>query len=177
MVEVQIGESSDDAEETAAGNMSLNSSDLELVETSGGSQRVGLRFQSVAIPAGATITSAYVQFQVDESTSGSVQLTIAGQADDDAPTFDGASGDISSRLTTGETVAWSPPEWSSVGAAGADQRTPDIAVVIQEIVGRSGWSSGNSLVVIITGTGKRTAEAVDGNASGAPVLHFEFSVP
>jgi hypothetical protein len=45
--------------------------------------------------------------------------------------------------------------------------------VIQEIVGRGGWSQGQAIALIITGTGKRTAEAVDGTA--APILHVEFT--
>ena len=46
-----------------------------------------------------------------------------------------------------------------------------------EVVARPGWSSGNSLVVIITGTGSRTAESFDGDAAGAPVLYVEFVAP
>ena len=176
-IDVQIETSSDDAEQSESGGVSFNSSDLELVETSGGSQTVGIRFRNVAIPAGATISSATIQFQVDESTSGSIELTVKGQADDDAPTFDNVNNDISARPTTDAAMDWSPPDWSNVAAAGTDQRTPDIAAVIQEIVGRSGWSSGNSLIVIISGTGKRTAEAYDGDSAGAPVLHVEFVAP
>ncbi len=61
-----------------------------------------------------------------------------------------------------------------MGEAGPDQQTPDIASVIQEIVDRGGWNSGNSLVIIITGTGTRTAEAYDGDQAGAPLLHVEY---
>ncbi|UCG22889.1 MAG: hypothetical protein JSW55_12000, partial [Chloroflexota bacterium] len=173
--EARIGASSDDAEESIAGSVSLNSSDLELVEESSGAQTVGLRFQNVGFPDDATITSAYVQFQVDEASSGNIQLTIAGQAIDDAPTFVSSGGDISSRDTTGAEVAWSPPDWLNVGEAGADQRTPDISAIIQEVVGRSGWNSGNALALIITGSGKRVAEAYDGSSSGAPLLHVTYS--
>jgi hypothetical protein len=60
------------------------------------------------------------------------------------------------------------------GEAGAGQRTPDISSIIQEIVTRLGWSSGNSLVVIITGTGERTAESYDGDSAGAPLLYVEY---
>ena len=52
---------SDDAEEAASGGMSLTSSDLELVYD-GSNQKVGMRFTSVAVPRGATITRAYLQF-------------------------------------------------------------------------------------------------------------------
>jgi hypothetical protein len=168
--------STDDAEQTASGNVSLKGSDLELVEDRSGRQTVGIRFQSVAIPAGAMISSAYIQFQVDEVNSGDAQLVIRGQAADDASTFDNVSGDISSRSVTNALSGWSPPDWPDVGVAGVDQRTPNIAAVVQEIVNRSGWSSGNSLAVIITGSGERTAESFDGDESGAPLLHIEYSV-
>ena len=72
-------------------------------------------------------------------------------------------------------MTWSPVPWTTVGEAGADQRTPDLSSVIQEIVDRPGWSSGNSLVVIITGTGKRVAESYNGDQNGAPLLHVEYS--
>jgi hypothetical protein len=62
----------------------------------------------------------------------------------------------------------------SAGEAGPDQQTPNIASIIQEIVNRPGWSSGNSIVIIVTGTGERTAESYDGNPNGAPLLHLEY---
>jgi hypothetical protein len=49
--------------------------------------------------------------------------------------------------------------------------------VIQEIVDRPGWSAGNALVVIVTGSGKRVAESYNGLPSGAPLLHVEYSQP
>jgi hypothetical protein len=62
-----------------------------------------------------------------------------------------------------------------VGQTGAAQRTPDISSIIQEVVDRSGWSSGNSLVLIITGSGERVAESYNGDRNGAPLLHVEYS--
>ena len=57
-ISVRVIERNDDAEEYAmnsAGRMDLDSSDLELVDNSGkGLQHVGMRFQNVEIPNGAT---------------------------------------------------------------------------------------------------------------------------
>ncbi len=153
--------------------MYLGSSDLELVYDKG-IQTVGMRFSGVEILQGTTIVKAYVEFQVDETPSNSTNLTIEGEAVDDAATFTAPSGNISSRPRTTAAVAWSPPLWPTVGEAGPDQQTPDIASVIQEIVGRPGWSSGNSLVLIITGTGERVAESYRGDPAGAPLLHVEY---
>jgi hypothetical protein len=49
-----------------------------------------------------------------------------------------------------------------------------MSAVIQEIVDRPGWSSGNALAILITGSGKRVAESFDGDASGAPLLHLRY---
>jgi hypothetical protein len=166
---------SDDAEETAAGAVDAGSSDLELVldNSTTGNQTVGIRFAGLQIPPGATIVNAYVQFEVDEASTASVALTIRGQLADDAPTFAETTLNISSRPQTTAFVSWSPPAWPTPQVAGPDQRTPNLATVIQEIVGRGGWSQGQAIALIITGTGKRTAEAVDGTA--APILHVEFT--
>ena len=153
--------------------MYLNSSDLELVND-GNDQTIGMRFTSVAIPQSATITNAYVQFQVDESTSSTTSLTIEGEAADNAVTFGSSSGDISGRNRTPAAVSWSPPSWPNKGDAGPAQQTPDLASVIQQIVGRGGWTSGNALVLIVTGTGKRVAESYNGVPSAAPLLRVDF---
>ena len=142
--------------------MYLDSSDLELVDDgSNTDQTVGMRFAGVAIPHGATIIDAYVQFQVDETDSDPTSLEIRGHVADDAPAFSSASGDISTRTTTVTYVAWSPPPWTSVGAAGADQRTPDLSEMIQEIIDQVEWSPGNALAITITGSGERTAESYE----------------
>ena len=174
-LEVRVAASTDDAEEKPSGSMSLTSSDIELV-FDGSDQTVGMRFNAVTIPPGAAITNAYIQFQVDEANSEATSLVIEGEATDNATTFSGSSGNISSRSRTASFVSWSPVPWTTVGLAGPDQQTPNIASIIQEIVNRPGWSSGNSLVVIITGTGHRTAEAFDGVASAAPLLHVDYVV-
>jgi hypothetical protein len=174
-LDVRVSGTTDDAEESSSGNVSLGSSDLELVN-SGSDQTVGMRFNGVTIPQGATITNATIQFQTDEVTTEATSLTIEGEAADHAATFASTNGNISTRNRTANSVAWSPAPWTTVGQAGPDQETPNIASVVQEIVNRSGWSSGNSVAIIVTGTGKRTAEAFDGIPSGAPLLHVDYSV-
>jgi hypothetical protein len=70
------------------------------------------------------------------------------------------------------SVGWTPVAWPTVRQAGPDQRTPNLATVIQEIVSRPGWASGNALALIITGTGTRTADSVEGG--WGPILHIEY---
>ena len=42
---------------------------------------------------------------------------------------------------------------------------------------RPGWNSGNALVLLVTGSGARIAEAFDGSPSGAPLLHVAVDAP
>ncbi len=177
VLERRIASSMDDVEENANGSMYTNSSDLELVADGGrGNQKVGMRFTALDIPKGATIDRAYIQFTVDETNSGGTSLTIAGHDTDDAPAFTSSSNNVSNRSKTSAQVSWTPVSWGTVGAAGSGQRTPDLSPIVQEIVDRTGWGPGNDLVLIITGSGERTAEAYDGVASAAALLHVEYSL-
>ncbi len=171
---VRVAAGSDDAEESATGSMSLTSSDLELVYD-GSNQIVGMRFNGISIPRGASIVNAYVQFQVDEAQSEATTLTIQGEASDNAATFTSTSRNISSRSRTTAAVTWSPVTWSTVDANGPDQRTPSLAAVLQEIVNRPAWASGNSVAIIVTGTGHRTARAFEAASTAAPLLHVDYT--
>ncbi len=168
---VQVAAGADDAEERATGSLSLTGTDLELVLDSD-LQKVGLRFLSIPVPQGATITNAYIQFQTDETGSEPTSLMIQAEAIDNAPTFTTVKFNVSSRPRTAASVSWSPPAWTTVNERAAAQQTPNLAPVIQEIVNRPGWTPNNALVLVITGSGRRTAEAFEG--SYAPLLHLEY---
>ncbi len=174
VVETRVAVGNDDAEESATGAVDLTSSDLELVFDDG-NQTVGMRFAGLGIPAGATIIGAYVQFTADETPSNATSLVIRAQAVDNAATFTTAAFGISSRPRTSAAVNWNPPAWPVIDVAGPDQRTPDLATVIQEVVSRPGWTSGNALAIIVTGTGERVAEARNAGATLAPLLHVEYT--
>ncbi|HKJ40098.1 MAG TPA: SBBP repeat-containing protein [Anaerolineales bacterium] len=172
--DIPIATGDDDAEEKGSGYVSLDSSDLELVYD-GSNQHVGLRFMGVDIPQGATITAAWIQFTVNEATSDTTSLTVQAQAADDPSTFTSSSGNISSRPRTSASVPLIPPVWDTVDVGGPDQRTPDLASVVQEVVDRQGWAEGNAMVFIITGTGERVAKSYERDVYGAPYLHIEYS--
>jgi len=171
----RVSASSDDAEEQA-GPADLTSSDLELaLDPNLGLQTIGMRFNNLNIPQGAVITNAYIQFTVDETVNDDpCNLTIYGEAHDNAPTFASITNNIKSRARTAATASWSPPAWLTVNAAGPEQKTPDISAVIQEIVSRSGYTSASSIVLIIDGTGRRTAESANGPQGTAPELCVQY---
>jgi hypothetical protein len=169
-----VASSSDDAEQyVSSGAVSLTSGDLEMTLESS-NQVVGMRFTGVTIPKGAAIVNAWVRFKVDETGSTTTSLNLGGQAADNPATFTTSANNISARPRTAASVNWAPAPWTVVGQAGSAQQTPNLTAVIQEIVNRSGWASGNSLVLIVTGTGKRTAESYNGDQAGAALLHVEY---
>ncbi len=172
VMDVAVSSSSDDAEDPVGLKVRLDS-DLDIVDADV-NQTIGLRFTGISVPAGATIVNASVQFRTKDITIGPVSLTIQGQASDNPDTFTIAIGNVSSRPRTTASVGWVPPAWPTVGVAGPDQRTPDLSSLIQEIVSRPGWSSGNALVLIVTGTGTRTAKSFDNGSP--PVLHLEYTI-
>jgi hypothetical protein len=172
-VEVRVAASAGDAEESASRSVNLTSSDLELV-TDASMQTVGMRFAGLAVPPRATIVQAYVQFQVDEAGSAATSLTIQGEDADNAPAFTTTAGNVSSRRRTAASMQWSPATWGVVGAQGADQRTPDLSAVLQAIVDRPGWASGQAVAILVTGAGKRVAKAYDGAPTGAPLLRVTY---
>lgn len=163
----------DDAEESATGAVNLSSADLELVlDGSRGNQTVGMRFTGVDVPKAAVIQNAYVQFETVRTSSVATALTVQAQKADNPPTFARTQGNVSSRPRSDHSSTWSPVPWTTVGEAGPAQRTSDISEVVQEIVDRSGWVSGNAMVIIITGSGKRVADSFNGGAP--PILHIEY---
>ena len=180
--EVQVSESNDDAEEGESGALYVNSSDLELVYDTFSNQfnqTIGIRFQDIKLPSQATINNAYIQFTVDEDDADQdpTNLIIHGENTGSALAFEGMNNNITSRALTNSQVAWNNvPIWDVVGESGVNQQTPDISPIIQEILDRPDWNQLNDLAIIISGTGKRVAEAFDGNQDDAPKLIIDYTL-
>lgn len=173
----RIASGDDDVEEEDDGTMYSSSSDIELVADGGrGNQTIGLRFTGVTIPNGAAINSAYIQFTCDETNSGGTSLTFKGEDEDNASAYSSSNGNVSGRITTTASVGWNPNVWSSIGAATNNERSPDLKTIVSEITSRVGWSSGNAMSFVITGTGERTAEAYEGTSSSAAQLIVDYTL-
>ena len=82
---------------------------------------------------------------------------------------------ISSRPVSNNPVLWSPPGWLN-GESTINQQTPDLASLIQSIISKKKWRSGNSLAFIINGTGRRTAAAFDVSTLNAPTIYINYTI-
>ncbi len=183
-ISIAVSSGNDDVEENQSGSLYTNSSDLEMTYDShnnNGFQKIGLRFRGLGLPKNATITSAYLQFTADESNSTSAELEISLHNSSNSPTFSN-SNNVSDRNTFTNKVTWKPSSWSSE-QSGSAQRTPDLKAMVQSLVNKSGWASGNNASFIIRGKGnsassssaKRVADSYEGGAGKAPRLVVNYT--
>jgi len=108
----------------------------------------GFRFPGVNVSQGAQIASAYLAVWVDGPYSDLLQLKLYGEASNDAAAFS-ATNKPSDRPLTVASVNWTVPT-SDFWYDGTQFRfTPNIAPLVQEIVNRPGWGSGNAMVMIV----------------------------
>ncbi len=183
-ITIPISEGYDDVEENVIGQLYVDSSDLELVYDSTNLlsfQKVGIRFQNVDIPQGATISNAYIQFTADESNRRSAELEFSLHDSDNSPQFTDRDN-VSGRGVVSHKIRWKPQPWTE-GQYGAAQRTPELKGMVQQVVDRQGWRPGNSMSFIIRGKGKssyrtkykRVAGAYESGAHKAAKLIVVYS--
>ena len=177
VIERRVAHPADDAEERNLDkSVVLNSTDLEMTldADSGFTQTVGVRFVNIPLPRTARIIRAYLEFMVDEASDVTTTLRITGERGPNPARFAATASNLAFRRRTTTSVAWNPnPGWY---VAGARQRTPDIAAIVQEQIAQTGWAEGNALVYLISGEGHRAVEAYDGLPWAAPRLHIEYTL-
>ncbi len=181
-LERRVAASSDDAEENLTDHNSYYTSDggdldLGTFSIPGDSSVVGVRFQDLEIPPGAEIVNAYIVFtaKVSLGSGAAMNLKINVEDSDNAATFTSANYDLSSRVKTSKKIHWDPAVWT----ANNTYQTPDISDLIQDIVNRSGWQSGNAMAFFLqyeSASGeKRDAYSYNSSAANAPLLHIEYT--
>ncbi len=155
-------------------------------------RHIGLRWDNVTIPAGATIDVARLGLFVLTDLGGNdePEHQIRGELDADPGTFTTATNDIDARGRTTATVNWDSEDLGAVdeelwewGASTAGEGNgANLNGIVQEIVDLPGWASGNALVMIyesITGDAGRiltvfSFESTD-PADVPPRLHIEYT--
>jgi unsaturated rhamnogalacturonyl hydrolase len=166
----------DDVEEFANGTVTRTSYALEMSYYSSvaGNQVVGLRFNNVTVPAGATINKAYIQFGATKINYSITDLVIRGEYTGNSAAFTGANNNVTSRTLTSANATWIPAPWTTAGEMSTIQQTPELKTIVQEIIGHASWASGNSMSFIISGTGARPAYSYEGASDKAALLYIEY---
>ena len=113
----------------------------------------GVRYSAVALPQGTHILSATLSIYGGTMplVNGPSRIRIYGEASDSAPLWADADGSRPDSI---------PFTTASVDFTGADPWTAswhqiDVTPIVQEIVNRGGWQSGNSLAFALTGADNR----------------------
>jgi type IV pilus assembly protein PilY1 len=151
----QINAGNDDVEEWGT-SQALNDSGLELAAVSknnkGVAQKVGFLFRNIQVPQGQTITSAYLQFNAREENSQVMDGLTISIENTAQPVDYSDTKKLSPRPITG-SVAWKPASWAKNGT----YESPDIKSLLQAVVNKTDWDSGNNLSLVITGTSTNTS--------------------
>jgi hypothetical protein len=144
----------------------------------------GLRFLNLTIPVGSIITTAYLTIKANGAGAGTVCYgRISAEKEDNPGVFTAVAGTFDTRFANHTTarVDWDAiPAWTG----NVDYVSPEIKTVIQEIIDRAGWASGNALVIFLedfddrsTDGAFRTWYSYDLSATYCAKLHIEYASP
>ncbi|BFT29720.1 hypothetical protein D210916BOD24_08960 [Alteromonas sp. D210916BOD_24] len=166
----QVANAKDNSEEDTNGYPNTGN---ELTFNAYYNDYIGVRFRNVNIPQGAEITQAYLEFTAYSTrTYGSPSMRIRGVAENSAEDFHPNRRYRLRDLPKTAGITWSMPDFYSNG----QYRTPDISVVVKEIIDRSGWVSGNDMAFVLDNfVSYRGAYSYGGSPSKAPRLVVKFN--
>ncbi|MHC4397372.1 MAG: right-handed parallel beta-helix repeat-containing protein, partial [Planctomycetota bacterium] len=133
-----------------------------------------MRFTNIDAPRNAQIVDAHLKISsISEGLRGQIYGLIRAEATDDAPDFTARYIGTISKTTAAA-------DWDHKGnwAANTYYTSPDLSSVIQEVIGRTGWNSHNSIVICYstrTDSGKgRMFGSFEAGAAFAAVLEITY---
>ncbi len=145
----QINAGNDDVNEV---NTTYTTTDNSTWFGTGGSTTnwnwTGLRFTGVTIPKNAIINWARIDFYTPQNDWIQLEATVWGNNSDNAFAFSDSSRPSSRNRTTAQishssNLAWNVNQWYTV---------EDVTPIVQEIINRGGWQSGNALAFMLRGS-------------------------
>lgn len=156
----KVAENIDDGREQDAATWNSNgnaSNVITLGNVSGSVYSGAFRFRNISIPRNSKIVLARLRIRpaVTDSADPDVRLVIKGLKEPDTKPFTQTSRP-SQRAKTVNTVVWhiikkwEVHEWT---------QTPNLKLVIEEIVAQNGWKPGNALALTIEDNGSSTNQA------------------
>ncbi len=176
-VEYQVDYDRDDAERIVGGSYDWSDDRVELRNQGGNVYVGGFRFRNVALPPGAIITHAELDFRARKDNTETTELTIYGHDVATSPRFPTSKGtdDPADRLAaaTSAKVTWTNvPDF----AKGDRYQSPELKSIVQELVDAPTWASGEPMTFLVTasnGSRRRVSTRDDGSSRGA-ILRIEY---
>lgn len=126
---------------------------------------LGLLFSSIAIPKGATIQTATLTLNVVQVYGGgSGIITMYGRAADNPAAFDSSNLPQNVTRTTANTVH------SNFATEFVADQT-DVTTIIQELVNRAGWASGNNIAIACIASGGAGSITLTGSTTTLSITY------
>lgn len=147
---VPLNNGGNDASEDSGGQVTLDASVLEVDD----GNTVGLRFENIAVPQGANITSAKLTLSANANSLPRSNLTIQTELSDDPAAFTTNDNDISNRvLSSGPTgiALWQISDIS----ADEPYESPNLNTIVDQVTSLNGWCGGNNMTFVIKGDAKK----------------------
>ena len=147
-----VNMSSDDCEEDELTNLDVIEDVMYLGDNSGTNYDNGFRFQNLSIPNGATINSATISIYSKWNlgtlfTPLTMRLNISCVDEDNTDTWSDTN------KPSGKTKTSSQVNWERTGTGAAPtfkwETSPSVVEIIQDVIDKGGWSSGNDLSIVI----------------------------
>lgn len=137
----------------------------------------GFLFRGVSIPAGSQVTSAHLRLAPTGNQIGwPVVVAIAGELNSLAADFNPANEWPQTRARTAARV-----NWTIDSRITGPTDSPDLAAIVQEIVGRGDWQPGGNLAILIdpitSGTQFLDWYGYDYSAASAAQLTISYGMP
>ena len=143
----------------------------------------GLRYQSVPIPPGSTIESAFIQFSPYEPSEETIVITIYCEDNANPLAFTDEDYNITDRPWNGYNSHWEVPAWDWI--PNYNSRTHDIKDLVQYVIDMEDWEKNNPIVFILKGNYPLQGEQFPKIAYSyeyaqeyyAPMLTITFTAP
>ena len=130
----------------------------------------GLWFGDVAVPQGATVTSATLELVPTNTVGGTHDLAVGIEASSNPTVFTGADGEISSRLASASTETLTVDSWTDGVAVSLD-----VTNLVNSKVAGAGWCGGRDMSFLVESRGDRLDwMAYEGDSGFAPVLRVTY---
>jgi hypothetical protein len=175
-----ISASADDATEQGDGPFTSTSTTIKCYShtttTHADYRACGMRWQNVTVPKDATIDAAYIRGYAVSSSHLNINHTFYFHDADDPANFV-TNANI---LDTGQRPRTSAStNWTAALTLNAYNDSPSIVSVVQEIVNRTNWASGNAMVALGIPIGdvldEARFESWDNAGSNNAILHIEYT--